>query len=246
MSVVPLFKSQGQVIINKLRNYSSDIQQKSLKAHIAQKYKSSLYLLCKDLLQYSDITHYTHDEIFRALEAPTKRKLVCVPRGSFKSSIGVVGYSIYCLLKNPDIRILIDSEIYDNSKNFIREIRAKLELPRLTKLYGDFKSNQWSEGSITILQRRKILKESSITASGVGTGKTGQHYDLIIHDDLNSAKNSQTKEMRDKIIAHYKLNTSILEPDGTMVIIGTRYSSDDCIGWVIENEINQKGLILND
>jgi hypothetical protein len=113
----------------------------------------------------------------------------------------------------------------------------------MVQLFGDFKSNQWAEGSITIKQRTKILKEASITASGVGTGKTGQHYDVIIHDDLNSSKNSQTKEMRDKVINHYKLNTSILEPEGIMVIIGTRYSADDVIGWVLDNEIKPQGLL---
>ena len=243
--VVPLFKETNiPLITNRLRNFTPDIQKEALLKVIAQKYRGSLYLLCKDLLGYSDITHFTHDKIIHALESKTKRKMIVVPRGCFKSSIGVVGFSIFCLLNNPDLRILIDSEIYDNSKNFIREIRGKLESPKMITLFGDFKSNQWAEGSITIKQRTKVLKESSITASGVNTGKTGQHYDIIIHDDLNSNKNSQTKEMRDKVIEHYKLNTSILEPEGTMVLIGTRYSADDCIGWVLENEINVKGLLL--
>lgn len=199
--------------------------------------------MAKDLLEYSDINHRTHDGIIDTLESATKRKLICVPRGCFKSSIGVVAYPIWLLIQNPNLRILIDSEIYDNSKNFISEIRGKLELPRMNMLFGDFRGNQWAEGRITIKQRTKILKEASITASGVGTGKTGQHYDVIIHDDLNSVKNSETKEARMKIINHYRLNTSILEPNGIMVVIGTRYSSDDVIGWILENEIGPQGLI---
>lgn len=227
-----------------LRKYDPQIQRIALTERIKTRYKNSLYLTCKDLLEYSDLTKRTHQEVIAALEAPTKRKLICVPRGTFKSSIGVVGYSIWSLLNNPNLRILIDSEIYENSKNFIREIRGKLELPRVVQLFGSFRSNQWAEGSITISQRRKILKESSVTASGVGTGKTGQHYDLIIHDDLNSVKNSETPEQRQKVINHYKLNTSILEPEGIMVIIGTRYASDDVIGWVMDNEIKTQGLLI--
>lgn len=227
-----------------LRAYEPAVQREALLARLCTRYKNSLYLTSKDLLEYNDITHRTHDELIRALEAPTKRKLICVPRGTFKSSIGVVGFSIWSLLVNPDLRILIDSEIYDNSKNFIREIRAKLELPRMTLLFGDFRSNQWAEGSMTIKQRRKILKEASITASGVGTGKTGQHYDMIIHDDLNSKKNSETPEQRQKVINHYKLNTSILEPHGTMVVIGTRYASDDVIGHILEHEIKPHAGLL--
>jgi len=226
-----------------LGKYDPQIQRIALTERIKTRYKNSLYLTCKDLLEYSDLTKYTHGEIIEALEAPTKRKLICVPRGTFKSSIGVVGYSIWSLMNNPNLRILIDSEIYENSKNFIREIRGKLELPRVTQLFGSFRSNQWAEGSITIAQRRKILKESSVTASGVGAGKTGQHYDCIIMDDLNSERNSQTPEQRQKVVNHYKLNTSILEPHGVMVVIGTRYAADDCLGYILENEIKPQGLI---
>lgn len=230
-------------IEKRLSKYPPAVQKKLLIDAIADQYRESLYRTAKDLLEYRDITHFTHDKMIQALEAPTKRKLIVMPRGTFKSSIGVVAYSIWSLLRNPNERILIDSELYENSKNFIREIRGKLELPRIKQLFGDFKSAQWAEGSITIAQRKHIFKEASITASGVSVGKTGQHYDRIIHDDLNSNKNSETPEQRQKVIDHYKLNTSILEPEGTMVIIGTRYAASDVIGHVLENEINQKGLL---
>jgi hypothetical protein len=111
----------------------------------------------------------------------------------------------------------------------------------MVRHFGTFKSNHWTEGAITIRQRRKVLKEASITASGVGANKTGQHYDLIIMDDLNSDKNSSTPEQRQKVVRHYQMNVSILEPEGTMVVIGTRYAADDCIGHIMEKEM--KGLL---
>lgn len=233
-----------QELIKKLESHPAHIQQQVLLRAIGLKYRQSLYLTCKDLLRYEEVTLYTHGSIIEALMAPTKRKLICVPRGCFKSSIGVVGYSIWLLLNSPNLRILIDSEKYENSKNFIREIKGKLEDPRTVSVFGEFKHpTNWSEGSITINQRTKVLKESSITASGIGANKTGQHYDVIIHDDMNSDKNSSTKEGRQKIIDHYKLNISILEPDGVMVVVGTRYSADDVIGHILDNEINPRGLL---
>lgn len=177
-------------------------------------------------------------DMVRALEAPTKRKLIVMPRGTFKSSVGVVGYSIWLLINNPNLRILIDSEKYENSKNFIREIKGKLEDKLVTDVFGQFRGKNWNEGEITIAHRTANLKEASITASGVGAGKTGQHYDVIIHDDLNTEENSQNPEQRKKILRHYQMNTSILEPDGTLVVIGTRYAIDDVIGVILENEVN--------
>lgn len=195
-------------------------------------------MTCKFLLGYTDITWHTHGDMVRALEAPTKRKLIAMPRGTFKSSIGVVGYAIWLLIRNPNLRILIDSEKYENSKNFIREIRHKLESPLISNLFGDAVGAVWGEGELVLQWRSVGLKEGSVTASGIEAGKTGQHYDIIIHDDINSAENSRTTEARQKVIDHYRLNTSILEPDGIMVIIGTRYSADDLIGFVLENEID--------
>lgn len=201
-------------------------------------YQENLYALCKYALGYTEMTRFTHGPMCEVLQNESKRKLIVMPRGTFKSSIGVVGYAIWSLLRNPDCRILIDSETYQNSRNFIREIRGKLELPEMTALYGVFRSkDNWAEGSITINQRQKVLKEASVTASGVGSNKVGQHYDLIIHDDLNTDKNSNTPELCQKVIDHYRMNTSILEPGGTMVVIGTRYSENDVIQFILDNEI---------
>lgn len=225
--------------LNKLlAKHPAEIQRLALLAAIADEYRGSLYKTAKDLLGYSDITWYTHGKTIEALEESTKRKLLVLPRGTFKSSIGCVAYPIWSLIRDWNERILIDSEVYENSKNFIREIKGKLEESRIVQLFGSFRSDtNWSESSITIRQRTKVFKESSITASGIGAGKTGQHYGIIIGDDYNSPKNSETPEQRQKVIRHYKMNTSILNPDGIMAIIGTRYATDDVIGHIIESEI---------
>lgn len=204
----------------------------------ASLYRNHLYPTCKHLLGYKDMTWGTHGEMIKALEAGSRRKLIVMPRGTFKSSIGVVGYAIWKLLQNPNERILIDSEIYSNSKNFLREIKAHLTSTRVTDLFGPFKSDtNWNEGEITIRQRTQAYKEASITCGGIGTVKVGQHFSIIIADDMNSGNNSLTPENCKKVISHYQMNTAILEPDGIYVVIGTRYNQLDIIGHILENEI---------
>ena len=143
------------------------------------------------------------------------------------------------LIRDPNERILIDSEIYGNSKNFLFEIRAHMQSEKFTKLFGQFETKErWTQGEIVIAQRtKKSLKEASITAGGVGTIKVGQHYSTIIGDDYNSFKNSANKDQRAKVIQHYRGNQAILEPSGEYVIIGTRYSEDDVIGHIISSEV---------
>jgi hypothetical protein len=148
-----------------------------------------------------------------------------------------VAYPIWLLLRNPNLRILIDSELYMNSSKFLREIKSHLETPLMASLFGEFRGSTWNEDEILIRQRGVVKKEASITVGGIGTTKVGQHYDVIIGDDYNSPKNSNTPENAAKVVDHYKYNTSILEPEGTYVIIGTRYSSGDCIGHILTNEL---------
>lgn len=206
---------------------------------IIEKFKSSLFITAWALLDYKDVSWPTHGDMINSLESPSKRKLIVMPRGSLKSSVGIVAYSIWLILKYPNIRILIDSQNYSNSKNFLREIRSHMKSDKFLNLFGDLEGDTWTEGALTVKTRSKALKEATITASGIGASKTGQHYDVIICDDLNSDTNSNTKENRQKVIDHYRMNISILEPDGTLVVIGTRYHEDDVIGYIIKNEIEE-------
>lgn len=208
----------------------------TMKVFLRETYKGSLFHTSKTLLSYKDVTRKTHGPIVRLLENDSNRKLVCVPRGCLKSSLACVAYPIWLLINNPDLRILIDSELYTNSSTFLREIKSHLESENFVNLFGSFKSRVWNESEIIISQRTKNLKEASITVGGIGTTKVGQHFDVIIGDDYNSPSNTNTPENALKVISHYKYNISILEPKGTYVLIGTRYSQNDLIGHILENE----------
>jgi hypothetical protein len=208
--------------------------------YVAQeKFKRSLYDTCKTLLGMRDINPRTHGHVIELLQDDSiKKKLIVMPRGSLKSSICSVGYPIWKLLNDPNIRIMIDSSLYTNSRNFIKEIRGHFESSRLTGIYGQLKSDtNWSDGEITLKTRTKVLKEASVLASGVAANKVSVHVDYIIHDDLNTEDNSRTPELAVKVLDHYKRNISILEPDGTIVVVGTRYSALDVIASIIENEM---------
>ena len=224
-----------------LEKHPTDVQERFLYSSLRDEFNDSLYLTAKFLLGYKDINAFTHGDMIKALESPITRKLIVMPRGVFKSSLGSVAYPIWLLNKNPNLRIMLDSELYSNSKNLLREIKAHLDNPSLTNIYGVYKNKAvWNEGEVTINQRTKVFKEASLTASGIGAEKTGQHYDVIVADDLNSPSNSNTKESREKVLNHYRYLTSILEPEGVLVVIGTRYSDDDCIGNILKKELEME------
>jgi hypothetical protein len=229
-----------QDVLEKIDNLPSDKKAIVTKIALQEAYKESLYHFAHNLLGYSDIQWNTHRGIIELLESNRDRKLICIPRGCFKSSLCTIAYPLWRLMRDPGLRILIDSEVYSNSKNFLREIKQHAVSPKFTRIFGKTKGSLWNEGEIVIAQRDIIKREASITCGGISTTKVGQHYDLIVGDDYNSNQNSGTVDGRKKVVQHYKYNLSILEQKGEYALIGTRYAMDDLIGWVIENEVGIK------
>lgn len=205
-------------------------------------YLSDFFLFAKHCLGYRDLEWQVHGECTKTLESDAKRKLIVMPRGSFKSSLGSVAYPIWRLLRDPNLTILLDSELYTNSKNLSREIKGHISARSFSRIFGDLSGDKWDEGEIILKTRSRNRKEASITVGGISTTKVGQHYDLIIGDDYNSASNSDTPEKCQKVIDHFKYNLNILNPGGEYLLIGTRYAELDVIGFLLSNVLDEKYL----
>jgi hypothetical protein len=220
-----------------IRTLPKEEQAKSNLYLLQNLYKKSLYHFSKYALNYKDISVATHGDLIEALESSSNRVLAVMPRGTLKSSLCSEAYPMWLLLRNPNLRIMLDSELYTNSKRFLRTIRQHLTGENLIELVGNSIGPVWSESEIIIKQRTAKHKEPSILCSGIGATKIGVHTDIIIADDLNSPDNSNTQEGRMKVIEHYQMYTSILEPGGKIIVVGTRYHQYDVIGHILENEI---------
>src|ERR1700677_2344988 len=105
---------------------------KELQAEVAiglmkRYFLDDFYLFAKYFLYYKDLNRKTHGQFISVFESRATRKIVVMPRGTFKSTLGSVAYPIWRLLRDPNLTILLDSELYTNSKNFIREIKGNLD-----------------------------------------------------------------------------------------------------------------------
>ncbi len=223
------------------------LKDEELKASAAKELMRSLFLsdfyfFAKDFLGYKDLEWDVHGQFVHVFESSAPRKLVVMPRGTFKSTLGSVAYPIWRLLRDPNLTILLDSELYSNSKNFIREIKGHLQSERTTAFFGPQVGPKWDEGEIIIKPRTANIKEASITAGGLGTTRVGQHYSLIIGDDYNSPQNSETPEKCQKVIDHCRYNLNILNPGGEYLFIGTRYAERDVIGFFLKEILAEHKL----
>lgn len=230
--------------IKKLKLDPKDVDTRLAKV-LVDEITSSLFYFDKTILGYKDMDESVHLELCefindRYIENGELKpfKLTLLPRGSFKSSVVTVGHAIQSVVRDPDIRILIANEKLDNAKAFLSEIKGHFESnEKFKNFYGDYVSKfGWREESIVVSKRKKNLKEPTISCAGVEVVKVGMHYDLIIMDDLVSDLNIGTKEQMDKVKDFYRLALSLLEPNGKIIVIGTRWHFNDLYNHLIENE----------
>lgn len=197
------------------------------------------------------------DDILSDQFDPNRNKLlILMPRGTFKSSIVTIGFTLQYILNDPNARILIDSETYGKAKNFLAEIKGHLEKNKKFRdvfhaIYGMYpdqnkkdSSIRWTDAAIDLACRTKTTKEASITCSGIDRSINGLHFDLIIEDDLHSEKNVTNKEQIQQVIDHRKLATSLLDPGMPRITIGTRWDFQDAYNAILTKQRNSYNIIL--
>ena len=221
-----------------------DLEQESVaKSALKEMAESDFFFFSKYILGYKDLRRRTHGEAIRVLMSDAHRKFVIMPRGTFKSTLVSVAYPIWLLARDPNKTILLDSEIYTNSKNFLREIRQHMQSNKLLRtVWGAWTGPVDNESETIIAQRTRNRKEASITVGGIETVKVGQHYDVIIGDDYNSPKNSDTPEKCRKVIDHIRYNLNILNPGGEYAFAMTRYAELDIAGFFFKEILGEHYL----
>lgn len=230
---------------------------------IAIRCKTDLFFLDREILGYKKMTKQTHQELcdyttsvlpnppeIQVREGFDPRKnllLLLMPRGTFKSSVVTIGFTLQMILNEPNVRILIDSETFGKSKAFLREILDHLTnnekyreiFKAIHGVYPYTKKSEmklWTDSEVILPCRNVPKKEPTISCAGIDVTKNGMHYDLIICDDLHSERNVTNKEQIQQVIDHYKLAFSLLDPGRPMIVIGTRWDYSDLYQHILDFE----------
>jgi predicted phage terminase large subunit-like protein len=251
---------------------------------IALRCRYDLYFLCKYVLGYELMEPEVHGDLCHYVEAllPShpdnyeppasfegkgledqfdyrkKNILILMPRGTFKSSVVTIGYTLQVMLNEPNARVLIDSETSSKAKAFLAEIKGHLEKNELYRAYfhaihGVYpdgvstKRNKdllWTNNEVVLACRTKPLKEPSIMVSGIDKSINGMHYDYIIGDDLHSEKNITNAEQIEQVKSHWKLLYSLLDPGKVLIIIGTRWHFVDLYQEILDNHRADYNVII--
>ncbi|MCG3204966.1 MAG: hypothetical protein KCHDKBKB_01683 [Elusimicrobia bacterium] len=162
--------------------------------------------------------------------------MLMAPRGHMKSSAITTAYTLWRLVQDRNMRILIVNETLSNARNFLREIKEHITSnERFLARYGSWETtaSKWTEDSI-VIPRTRISKEASFSVGGVLGNLVSLHNDLIVLDDPVSNNNSYTPHQRLKLLNWFKnVILPALEPNGQLVLVGTRWHAQDMYGQIL-------------
>jgi predicted phage terminase large subunit-like protein len=220
--------------------------------------KEDLYIFNKwilDVEQGKEPLAPFHRELCNFVQDNTKKKkLILIPRGHLKSTLITIGYSVFKIINNPNIRILILNATWQMAVDFLTEIKNHLtKTERLQELFlEDGKPwlaenpTEWSQDRITLQRTNQNIKGPTVWAAGIESNLVGSHPDLIIFDDVQVRENTQSREQIEKVILRYKDALDLLEPGGQLIVIGTRWVEGDFYSWLMDkdNEIHRSYDIM--
>ncbi len=161
-----------------------------------------LLLPSPTVIQY-DIADY--------LQSPIKDQVIQAFRGVGKSYI-TGAYALWSLLRNPHLNIMVVSASGAKSNQFTRFCRQLIDEMELLRHLQPRKGQQDSMEEWSVAQAR-AGQNASVKAIGLYGQMTGFRADIIIPDDVEVPKNSETQLQREKLADRITEFAAILKPD---------------------------------
>lgn len=194
---------------------------------IAETGKRDFYYFCKEIVGLELIKEIPHKKMCDdAMTWGKNMRDWLYPRDTFKTTILVVCYALWIIVKDPNITILLTSNTLSNSMKSLRAIKNVIESNKMfIDCYGDLKKEPgWTDNEITVSTRTHGYREPTIMTGGVDSSKTGFHYRLILFDDPHDEKNTGTPDALRKVISYYQNMMPQLDSvHGQMQITATRW-----------------------
>jgi predicted phage terminase large subunit-like protein len=191
--------------------------------------------------QYGD----THAELCDWIqEEDSERKLALLPRGHLKSHIAA-GYAAWRITKAPWITIVYLSAGEDLAKDQIYAIKNMMTNDVYRTYWPEMlhadegQREQWSAFSFNVdhpERKRRGVRDHTIIVKTVKSNAIGLHCDLLIPDDVVIPDFADTVTGRSTVNRAMAQFTSILNPRGEILAVGTRYHPSDFYQTCIDSE----------
>lgn len=192
--------------------------------HYAE-FEDFLYDVITDVLKFE--CTWLQLDIADYLAHGPKYKMIQAQRGQAKTTITAC-YAVWRLIHDPRTRILIvsaGSDMATEIANWV--IQIIMNMPELACLKPD---TSWGDrASVKAFDVHHSLKgpekSPSVACMGITSNIQGKRADVLIADDIESAKNSQTAVQRNRL-AHLTKDFSSICSNGDIIYLGTPQNND--------------------
>ena len=162
-----------------------------------------------------------------------KRLMVFLPPRSSKSVICSKLFPAWYIGRHPEHEILTVSHSDQLSSDFGRSVRDIVN----TELFQDIFRGVTLRSDVRAAGKWKTNQNGTYYAAGVRSQIAGRGAHVAILDDVMSEEDSFSEAGRRYVKEWYPagLRTRIM-PNGSIVIINTRYHHDDLCGWLLKQQ----------
>ena len=177
-----------------------------------------------DLVGFATPAHHIRiaDWLERVVERE-KRGLLLAFRASGKSTIVAI-FIVWLLLRDQNLRALVVAADERLAKKMVRSVKRIIELHPETRGLVPKNKIEWGSGSFTIERPNPTLRDPSVMAIGLGGNITGSRADVIICDDVEVPRNSDTSAKREELREKLLELQFVLTPEGAQIFIGTPHA----------------------
>ena len=166
-------------------------------------------------------------DIAEYIEKGPRYRMVQAQRGQAKTTITAI-YAVWRLIHNPSTRILIVSAgeaMANEISNWVIQIITEME--ELKCMVPD--RSIGDRASVRAFDIHRDLKgpekSPSVACIGITANMQGKRADVLIADDVESSKNSQTELQRERL-RHLTRDFSSMCANGDIIYLGTPQSID--------------------
>src|SRR3990167_3914731 len=231
--------------MDKNKRTSQDYPQAGLskkQLEVREAAESSFFIFVRLVAPWLELGHVHYDMctwMQKNYESGVSHQLLLLPRGHLKSTLSYL-WVCWRIVKNPAITCLYASASHKLAELQAAAIQAILEGPEVSLYWPTLVSQDegrrevWRAHEFSVdhpLRKQLGVRDFTVRAVAIGHNVTGSHASLIVLDDVVAPEAEQhspwTSEGRQKLETYYSFMTSVLNPGGEILGIGTRYHAKD-------------------
>ena len=195
--------------------------------------------ICRDTTDPKKFGHHQiiANEFESIATGKHNRLIVNMPPRHTKSEFASYLFPAWMIGRNPKMKLMQVSHNAELATRFGSKVRNLMETEDYKSIFGDVKLREDSKAK----GRWETNHGGEYFAAGVGGSITGRGADLLIIDDPHTEQDSMSDSAMDRAFDWYSSGPrQRLQPGGSIVVVMTRWATDDLTGRLIKSQSEPK------